>query len=91
VRDAHGEVGIGEPCGICGVTLTDDGQTKYALDHDHESGAIRGWLCIRCNAGIGNFDEEPERLRAGADYVARHRMLGTSGPPARRRAGEASL
>lgn len=39
------------------------------IDHDHDDGAIRGMLCFRCNAGIGQFADDPERLRRAAGYL----------------------
>jgi len=65
--------GVGQHCGICSVVLTERvGPNAYALDHDHGTGAVRGWLCVKCNAGLGNFADDPTRLRAAADYLDRH-------------------
>ena len=33
-------------CGVCGKR---PGPKSFAIDHDHETGAIRGLLCQRCN------------------------------------------
>lgn len=38
-----------EPCGICGA------ESKH-LDHNHETGEIRGGLCHRCNLGLGYYE-----------------------------------
>jgi hypothetical protein len=40
-----------------------------AVDHDHESGKVRGVLCRLCNVGIGHFREKPSLLRAAIEYL----------------------
>lgn len=62
-------------CAICGNPETEmrKGVVKaLAVDHDHVTGAIRGLLCVRCNTGIGKLRDDPETLRAAADYIERH-------------------
>jgi DNA-binding transcriptional MerR regulator len=39
------------------------------VDHCHASGKRRKGLCESCNWGLGNFADDPVRLRAAADYV----------------------
>lgn len=39
------------------------------VDHDHDSGAVRGLLCTRCNKGIGLLMHRPEVLEAAAAYL----------------------
>jgi Recombination endonuclease VII len=42
---------------------------ELVVDHDHDSGAIRGLLCRLCNVGLGAFRDDPTFLRAGAEYL----------------------
>lgn len=55
-------------CPICRAK-TDD----RVADHDHATGAVRDWLCRKCNAGLGFFEDDPQALRAAARYLEWHR------------------
>ena len=61
-------------CAICSRKL----QGNQAADHCHKTGAIRDWLCVKCNAGLGFFEDDPERMRAAAAYIERHAANPTS-------------
>jgi hypothetical protein len=39
------------------------------MDHDHKTDAARGFLCSRCNLGLGYFKDSPELLRRAANYI----------------------
>lgn len=61
-------------CAICQQpeTMTYRGKVKtLCIDHDHESGKVRGLLCASCNFALGKFYDDPVRLRAAADYLER--------------------
>jgi hypothetical protein len=58
--------------GICSICFFDDGmpQTRrLAVDHDHQTGNVRGLLCTRCNLAIGYARDDPSLLRAMARYL----------------------
>jgi hypothetical protein len=40
-------------------------------DHDHRTGAFRGWLCGTCNRGIGMLGDDIEGVRRALDYLMR--------------------
>lgn len=63
-------VSQGNVCAICGVT--DWGLTGPQIDHDHESGAVRGILCVNCNNALGRFQDDPTRIRSAIAYLERH-------------------
>lgn len=59
-------------CAICGNPPRGK---RLCIDHDHDSGRVRGLLCHRCNRAIGFFGDSPELLAKALAY------LGTAGIP----------
>jgi len=57
-------------CAICGVD-SNKSRKHFAVDHDHETGKVRGLLCSCCNAGIGFFHENPEICLKARKYLRR--------------------
>lgn len=44
-----------------------------AVDHCHETGAIRGLLCHYCNAGLGHFRDDVLLMGRALEYLANSR------------------
>ena len=40
-----------------------------AVDHDHNTGQIRGLLCNGCNKGLGLFKDSPQLLESAINYL----------------------
>ena len=57
-----------ERCAICRKPIAD---IRLCIDHDHETGRVRGLLCRSCNLAIGNAYDDPAILRAAAEYLER--------------------
>ena len=56
-------------CAICGTDKMPGHMKNLAIDHEHETGIVRGLLCISCNAGLGNFKDSPELLAMASVYL----------------------
>jgi len=53
-------------CLICGKEIK--GKNCH-VDHNHETGKIRGLLCSNCNTGLGLFQDKSRLLIVAAKYV----------------------
>ena len=57
----------GGVCAICRRPRPEE-RTLH-VDHDHDTGAIRGLLCFTCNNALGDFRDEPALFHAAAEYL----------------------
>ena len=53
-------------CAICGKLVE-----QLCVDHDHETGRVRGLLCRACNLILGNADDNPNILLSAIDYLGK--------------------
>jgi hypothetical protein len=49
----------------------DAGGRQMHLDHDHTTGAFRGWLCNRCNLGLGHLGDTIAGVERALAYLRR--------------------
>jgi hypothetical protein len=50
------------------------GSKALSLDHDHETGAFRGWLCTKCNTGLGMLGDSLDKVLRIVDYLRRNTL-----------------
>lgn len=55
-------------CAIC-KTEKPGSVAGWATDHCHATGRVRGILCLKCNTGIGHFNDNPVLMQAAIDYL----------------------
>ena len=75
LKEIHGMPPEGYKCPICGGSeeeMKGKGNKvngAWVLDHCHEEDKFRGWLCHKCNRGIGCFDDNIEKLINAINYL----------------------
>ena len=59
------EPAYGTPCDMCKRPV----YRNWQLDHCHDTGEFRGWLCKECNTGLGLCGETLEALERAVLYL----------------------
>ncbi len=55
-------------CAICEEPEKENNK-RLAVDHNHDTGKVRGLLCRACNTGIGLLQEKRELLEKAIKYL----------------------
>ena len=61
--------------GVCAICRRKEARTlrgtlcALSVDHDHQTGAVRGLLCYACNTSLGGFRDSPALLERAAEYL----------------------
>lgn len=75
LKDIHGMPPVGYSCPICGGSeeeVAGKGNKRngaWVLDHCHDKDKFRGWLCHKCNRGLGCFSDDVDKLNNAISYL----------------------
>jgi len=58
----------GSSCQICGASLSVSNPPH--VDHNHDTGEVRGILCRCCNSGLGLFQDSTMFLKKAIEYLS---------------------
>ena len=59
-----------EQGGVCAICSQPEPRCQgLSVDHDHNTGVVRGLLCSNCNTALGLFIDDPDRLARAATYL----------------------
>lgn len=70
-REYHDRlVAQGGVCAICGGGPVEGDRVQVlVVDHDHDTGGVRGLLCGPCNTGLGHFRDRTDLLMRAVQYL----------------------
>ena len=69
---------FGKKCPVCNKPVYSkpddvprgvDGTWKWEFDHDKETCEFRGWICKRCNLGLGQLLDNEETIERALHYL----------------------
>ena len=64
---------MGNICSICGSYPKGTKlESRLFVDHDHETGKVRGLLCNNCNVGISRFQDSVVLLACAMSYLYKY-------------------
>lgn len=56
-------------CAICNKEGGDTKGTRLYVDHNHETGKVRGLLCAGCNTAVGFLEKRADDLHKYFSYM----------------------
>lgn len=61
--------------GVCPICLRDlvlrfGNPVAFVVDHNHQTGEVRGILCNKCNLGIGHLGDRPDACLRAEAYLS---------------------
>ena len=56
-------------CPVCNKIKPVLNNTSVAIDHNHHTGKIRGYICLACNTGIGQLKDDVNILKRAIKWL----------------------
>lgn len=69
ISEAEYDVMFERQHGLCAICGKPGRARGLHVDHDHETGAVRGLLCHPCNSGMGMLGDDPKLLASAIEYL----------------------
>jgi Recombination endonuclease VII len=66
--DEYASLVASNPDGLCPLCRT---RKADSVDHNHANGAVRGYICNRCNTALGMMLDDRKTLTRAANYLKR--------------------
>lgn len=65
------ETRLKKQAGVCAICKRPNPSKKkrFALDHNHDTGQVRGVVCDRCNLIVGIIEKDPTIIKASLQYL----------------------
>jgi len=55
-------------CQVCGISEQENNK-RLAVDHNHNTGKVRGLLCGKCNTALGQLDDSLVKISSLYSYL----------------------
>ena len=59
-------------CAVCGINEVHAENSRRCVDHDHNTGQVRGLLCKKCNQAIGLLQDNADFCESAGKYLRLH-------------------
>jgi hypothetical protein len=59
-------------CAICKCGVENNYGRNLAVDHNHETGELRGLLCVDCNRALGLLQDNINNVQSAFSYLAQY-------------------
>ncbi len=60
-------------CPICKKASIPGVTANLVIDHNHDTGNARTWICDSCNTGLGRFKDDVDFLKEAINYLKKYK------------------